>query len=110
MKRKILKIISKVLIIPFFINRILERRRIRKEILKDGNPDFKGTANNIILSMKLSKELHRELITKIHSDKIYDEDKKSKADDLAAKVNLARRNYSELTKLKIEIENFLLEL
>ena len=105
--KKILSIISKILVVPYIINKIISRRKLRREILKDGNPDFKNTASNIIASMKMAKKLHKDLILKVHSDKIQDDSKKEKADELAAKVNLARRDYNGLVALEKEIEEFL---
>ena len=106
-KNKVTLTIFKILIIPYLVYKIIERRKLRREILKDGNPDYKNTASNIIASMKMAKKLHKDLILKVHSDKIQDDSKKEKADELAAKVNLARRDYNRLVALEKEIEEFL---
>ena len=105
--KKILSIISKILVVPYIINKIISRRKLRREILKDGNPDYNNTASNIIASMKMAKKLHKELILKVHPDKIQDDSKKEKRDELSAKVNNARRDYNKLVELKGEIDNFL---
>lgn len=105
--KKILSIISKILVVPYIINKIISRRKLRREILKDGNPDYINTASNIIASMKMAKKLHKELILKVHPDKLQDDSKKDKRDELSAKVNSARRDYNKLVELKDEIDNFL---
>ena len=106
-KNKVILTILKILIIPYWVYKIIEKRKLSREILKDGNPDYNDTASNIIASMKMAKKLHKELILKVHPDKIQDDSKKDKRDELSAKVNSARRDYNKLVELKDEIDNFL---
>ncbi|MDD5149854.1 MAG: hypothetical protein PHC28_05155 [Flavobacterium sp.] len=84
------------------------RKELKKRVLKDGTRDYKETAQNIVNSISKSKKLYKELIVKIHPDKIQT-DKREKAQDISARLTQSKRNYSELSSLEIEINNFLKE-
>ena len=70
-KNKVILTILKILIIPYFVYKIIEKRKLRREILKDADPpykdppDYNNIASNIIASMKMAKKLHKELILKV---------------------------------------------
>jgi hypothetical protein len=104
-----IEILKRILIFPYIIEKIIKRRKLRKELLKDGTSDFEGVAGNIVNSISKSKKLHKELIGKIHADRFTDETLKFKAGEIATRVNLARRDYAELIKLKVEVDNFISE-
>jgi uncharacterized membrane protein YhiD involved in acid resistance len=112
MKSKFLKILSILTVLPFITQLILKQRKksiLRKKILAEGNEDYKVTAQNIANSISKSKDLYKELIVKIHPDRFQDE-RRVVATELSAKITTARRNYNELSLLKIEVEKFLDEV
>jgi hypothetical protein len=109
MKRKVFKIISIITVIPFIIQLIIKQRKksiLRKKVLADGTNDYMGAAKNIANSISKSRELYKELIVKIHPDRFLDE-RKVVATELSAKITKAKRNFDELSLLKIEVEKFL---
>jgi hypothetical protein len=109
MKSKALKILSIITVLPFIIQIIIKQRKksiLRRKVLADGTDDYKGAAMNIANSISKSRELYKELIVKIHPDRFQDE-RRIVATELSAKITTARRNYDELTFLKIEVEKFL---
>jgi hypothetical protein len=108
MKINLKNLLSKILILPYFINKIKSRNKIRNKILEEEEDlDFDSVAINIIKSLKLAKKLHRDLIKQIHSDRIQDDTKIKQADELAAKINAAKKNYAELENLKKEVAIFM---
>jgi hypothetical protein len=108
MKNKLLKILSVITIIPFFIKLFKERKRkskLRRKIISDGG-DYTDSVKNIANSIAKSKLLYRELIVKVHPDKFLD-DKKHVANELASRITKSKRNYNDLMNLKVEIDEFI---
>jgi hypothetical protein len=109
MKIKILKILSIITVLPFIIQTIIKKRKksiLRKKVLADGTNDYTSTAKNIANSISKSRELYKELIVKVHPDRFQDE-RRILATELSAKITKAKRNYDELSLLKIEVATFL---
>lgn len=109
MKSKFLRIISIITIVPFAIQLIIKQRNksiLRKKVLADGTDDYKGTAKNIANSISKSKSLYKELITKVHPNNFNDE-RIDLATELSSKITRAKRNYEELEKLSIEVDEFI---
>lgn len=109
MKHKIIKIISVITLIPIIVKFIINRRKkskLRKLVLEDSSNDYTNTAKNIANSIAKSRQLYKELIIKIHPDRFLD-DRKVKATELSARITKAKRNFDDLSNLKIEVENFL---
>lgn len=109
MKSKILKVISIITIVPFVIQFIIKQRKksiLRKKVLADGTNDYEGTAKNIANSISKSRSLYKELITKVHPNN-FNDDRIELATELSSKITKAKRNYEELIKLKIEVEEFI---
>lgn len=107
MKINIKNLLSKILILPYFINKIKSRNKLRKILEEEEDLDFDSVAINIVKSLRLAKKLHRDLIKQIHSDRIQDDTKIKQADELAAKINAAKKNYAELENLKKEVAIFM---
>lgn len=108
MKLRALKIVSIILVLPFVFQFIKEKRRkskIRRTILADGE-DFSVTAKNIANSIGKSRDLYKNLITKVHPDRFVD-GKKERATELSSKITKSKKNFDELTRLKVEVEDFL---
>lgn len=82
------------------------RRNIRKKLSEKEGDNFKSIFKNMVFSISKSKELYKSLITKVHPDRFTD-DRKLKAEELSARITKSKKNYDELVKLKIEVENFL---
>ncbi|GGD17714.1 hypothetical protein [Flavobacterium orientale] len=82
------------------------RRNIRKKLSEKEGDNFKSIFKNMVFSISKSKELYKSLITKVHPDRFTD-DRKLKAEELSARITKFKKNYDELIKLKIEVENFL---
>lgn len=74
--------------------------------MSEGISDYKSVAQNIALSISKSKDLYKSLIVKVHPDKFIEE-KKEEATELSTRITMAKKNYEELTRLKIEVEQFL---
>lgn len=74
--------------------------------MSEGKSDYKSVAQNIALSISKSKDLYKSLIVKVHPDKFIEE-KKEEATELSTRITMAKKNYEELTRLKIEVEQFL---
>lgn len=111
MKHKIIKIISVITVIPIIVKFIINRRKkskLRKLVLEDSSDDYTNTAKNIANSISKSRQLYKELIIKIHPDRFLD-DRKVKATELSARITKSKRNFDDLSNLKIEVENFLNE-
>ncbi|WP_445714011.1 hypothetical protein [Flavobacterium sp.] len=109
MKSKILKVVSIITIVPFAIQFIIKQRKksiLRKKVLADGTNDYEGTAKNIANSISKSRSLYKELITKVHPNN-FNDDRIELATELSSKITKAKRNYEELIKLKIEVEEFI---
>lgn len=89
---------------------IFKKRRVRRilknKILADGGSSYLDIAKNITMSMSKSKILYRNLIVKVHPDK-FQNDKNKKANELASRITVAKRNYDKLCKLEIEVGAFL---
>lgn len=108
MKKKLIKLLSVITIIPFFIKLIKEKRRkskLRKKIISDGS-DYAVSAKNIANSIAKSKLLYKELIVKVHPDKFLD-DKKHIANELSSRITKSKRNYNDLMSLKVEVDEFI---
>lgn len=106
MKNKLIKILAFITIVPFIVQVINKQRTksiLRKKVLSDGTTDYAGTASNIANSIAKSRELYKELIVKIHPDRVTDE-YKEKATELSSKITKSKRNYQELIELKKEVE------
>lgn len=92
-----------------FIKSFLKKRRIksqmRKKILSE-NLSNKDTAVNITKSITQSHKLYKELITKTHPD-LFEQKDQVFATKLSSKITKNKKNYSELIKLKKEVETFL---
>lgn len=99
-------IVLSLLLIFLFVKRVIRRKRLRRLVLADGNSDYKEVAVNIALSISKSKELYKELITKVHPDRFTDE-RKEKAAELSSRITKAKKNYHELQLLKNEVESFM---
>lgn len=87
---------------------LLERRKkseLRKKILSE-KISYADTAENITKSISHSDKLYKELITKVHPD-LFEEGIKAYATELSSKITKNKKNYNELLKLKIEVEDFL---
>jgi hypothetical protein len=84
----------------------LKKNKLRKRVLSEGVSDYKSVAQNIALSISKSKDLYKSLIVKVHPDKFIEE-KKEEATELSTRITMAKKNYEELTRLKIEVEQFL---
>lgn len=82
------------------------RRSIRKKLSEKEGDNFKSIFKNMVFSISKSKELYKSLITKVHPDRFTD-DRKIKAEEISARITKSKKNYDELIKLKIEVENFL---
>lgn len=67
---------------------------------------FSETAKNITNSISKSKMLYKRLIIKVHPDKFSGDDK-FLANDLSSKITKSKKNYNELSRLKIEVDSFL---
>lgn len=111
MNNKILitSIVSTLILIPltFLVYKKRKaKKELKKRILADGNPDYKDTAKNIALSISKSKQLYKELITKVHPD-IFLDNRKERATELSSRITKSRRNYDELITLEIEVKEFL---
>ena len=83
-----------------------KKNKLRKRVLSEGKSDYKSVAQNIALSISKSKDLYKSLIVKVHPDKFIEE-KKEEATELSTRITMAKKNYEELTRLKIEVEQFL---
>ena len=106
---KILKVISIVTVIPFLVQLVIRKRKkfiLRKKVLADGTDDYIGTAKNIANSISKSRKLYKELIVKVHPDRFLDE-RRLVATELSAKITTVKRNFDELSLLKIEVDKFL---
>jgi hypothetical protein len=108
MIKKVWYIIARLLIFPHLIQKLIYKRKLKDEILKEGDDNYKGIAQNIVVSLREAKKLHKTLITRIHPDSIIDEQIKKEATELSTRVNNARRNHSELLVLQSEIDEFCL--
>jgi hypothetical protein len=109
MKSKILKVLSIITIVPFFVQLIINQRKksnLRKKVLADGTNDYGGTARNIANSISKSRILYKELITKVHPNN-FNDNRIELATELSSKITKAKRNYEELEKLKIEVDEFI---
>ena len=101
-----------IILLPFGIYYVLTnkkrrlRRNIRKKLSEKDDNNFKSIFKNMAFSISKSKELYKSLITRVHPDRFTDE-KKIKAEELSARITKFKKNYDELIKLKIEVENFL---
>lgn len=82
------------------------RRKIRNKLTAEEDNNFKNIFKNMVFSISKSKELYKSLISKVHPDRFTD-DRKAKAEELSARITKFKKNYNELIKLKIEVENFL---
>jgi hypothetical protein len=108
MKNKILKTISILTIIPvivIYIKKIRTKNKIRKKILADGET-YSKTAKNIANSISKSKFLYKKLIVKVHPDRFF-ENEKIIANELSSRITKSKKNYDDLLKLEIEVNNFL---
>lgn len=88
----------------FFIER-RKKSELRKKILSE-EISYADTAENITKSISHSNKLYKELITKVHPD-LFKESNKIYATELSSKITENKKNYNELLKLKIEVEDFL---
>lgn len=82
------------------------RRNIRKKLSQKEDNNFIHIFKNMAFSISKSKELYKSLITKVHPDRFTDE-RKIKAEELSARITKFKKNYDELLKLKVEVENFI---
>lgn len=106
MLNRIYGLLSKAPFVNFFFQKSLQRRELRRKIKQDSELNIKHLAQNITSGIKSNDNLYKELIVKIHPDK-FPEIYKSEATSLSSKLNKARHNYNKLTKLKVEIHDFL---
>jgi hypothetical protein len=88
-----------------FFNERRKKSQLRKKILSE-KISYTDTAENFTKSISHSDKLYKELITKIHPD-LFEDNNKIYATELSAKITKNKKNYNELLKLKIEVENFL---
>ena len=88
----------------FFIKQ-RKKSELRKKILSE-KISYADTAENITKSITQSHKLYKELITKTHPD-LYEEEKKVFATKISAEITKNKKNYNELLKLKLEVEDFL---
>lgn len=88
------------------------KRILKRKILADNDSNYSDTAKNIAMSISKSKILYKNLIAKVHPDKFFhhkDKIKNEKVAELASRITKSKRNYDELRKLEIEVEEFLKE-
>jgi hypothetical protein len=88
----------------FFIKR-RKKSELRKKILSE-EISYSDTAENITKSISHSNKLYKELITKTHPD-LFEKENKLYATELSSKITKNKKNYNELLKLKLEVEDFL---
>jgi hypothetical protein len=111
MKNISIKILSIVTVFPLLVQLVVRKRKkaiLRKKVLAEGIDDYANTAKNIANSISKGRALYKELITKVHPDRFTDE-RKIIATELSAKITGSKRNFDELTRLKIQVEKFLTE-
>lgn len=108
MNHLLLIVIVVVIALSFgiIIRNKIRKNKLRKKILADGPSNYGEVAENIALSISKSKSLYKELIVKVHPDRFL-EDKKEKANELASRITKSKRNFEELSRLKIEVDDFL---
>lgn len=77
------------------LRRLINRIRFRNTIKRDESA-------NVVDSMVKARRLYKELSLSAHPDK--HPDKSEIAEDIMQRITKNKHNYSELLKLKIEIE------
>jgi len=87
-----------ILFFRFFIKR---KKKERLEIF-----DYASEGRNIALSIVNCKKLHKELVKKIHPDRL-NESQKDHADKLMQEINSSKYDFNQLIVLKSKIEEFL---
>jgi DNA-binding transcriptional regulator GbsR (MarR family) len=84
-----------------------KKNELRKKILSE-KISYSDTAKNITKSITQSNALYKKLITKIHPD-LFEESKKNDVTELASEITKNKKNYNELIKLELEVEEFIKE-
>jgi hypothetical protein len=82
-----------------------QKSELRKKILSE-KVSYSSTAENITKSITGSKKLYLQLIKKVHPD-LFGKEQQEHVTELASKITKNKRNYNELFKLKIEVENLI---
>lgn len=88
------------------IKTIIKRHKIRKKLMEDGETDINETAKNIAQSISKARGLYKTLIDTVHPDRI-EEKYREEANELAARINNSKRNYSALMGIKEEVDVFI---
>ncbi len=112
----IISIVVGILILSFliyYLSTIKKRKgkkELRKRILAE-RIDNSKTARNIVFGITKGKQLYKRLISQVYPDNFpqdkFPEDKREVATLLSQRIVCAKRDYNELLKLEIEVEQFI---
>lgn len=89
----------------FFFIRKYKKNKIRRSVLADSQINPKEVATNIKNGIANGRQLYKKMITAVHPDRFSDDEEKRRlATEISSRITENKRNYTELLKLKAEIE------